>query len=122
MTERSKPTAGPWRDNGCIIEGPKMGLQIAQISYRAAGSNTGFAAQTKSEAFANARLIAEAGTVLHETGLTPRELQKQRDELLAALKPLAGVLITHDGHIIGLMREDFRKARAAIASVEGGVE
>ena len=31
------------------------------------------------------RLIAEAGTVHHETGLTPRQLVEQRDALLAAL-------------------------------------
>jgi hypothetical protein len=29
---------------------------------------------------ANADLIAEAGTVLHETGLTPRQLAEQRAE------------------------------------------
>lgn len=34
----------------------------------------------------NANLIAEAGTVYHETGLTPRQLAEQRDELLEALK------------------------------------
>lgn len=37
------------------------------------------------EVKANARLIAEAGTVLHETGLTPRQLAEQRAELLEAL-------------------------------------
>ena len=37
---------------------------------------------------ANARLIAEAGTVLHETGLTPRQLAEQRAELLEALQRL----------------------------------
>jgi len=30
---------------------------------------------------ANARLIAEVGTVYHETGLTPRELAEQVQEL-----------------------------------------
>lgn len=38
-----------------------------------------------------AELIAEAGTVLHETGLTPRELAEQRDRLLAALKEIADI-------------------------------
>ncbi len=33
---------------------------------------------------ANARIIAEAGTVASETGLTPRELMEQRDGLLLA--------------------------------------
>jgi hypothetical protein len=38
------------------------------------------------ERAANARLIAEAGTVTTETGLTPRQLAEQRAELLAALE------------------------------------
>lgn len=37
---------------------------------------------------ANARLIAEAGTVAHETGLTPRQLAEQRKELLEAATTL----------------------------------
>ena len=40
------------------------------------------------EGAANATLIAEAGTVYHETGLTPRELAEQRRELLEALQKL----------------------------------
>lgn len=40
----------------------------------------------ESERTPNGKLIAEAGTVANETGLTPRELQKQRDELLEACK------------------------------------
>ena len=74
MTSTSKPTPGPWRNNGCLIEGSKMGLQIAQVQYRYAGDNIGFACQSKGEAFATARLIAEAGTVYHETGCSPRKL------------------------------------------------
>ena len=41
---------------------------------------------TNPEARANAELIAEAGTVANETGLTPRELLNQRNELLEVLK------------------------------------
>ena len=37
---------------------------------------------------ANAQLIAEAGTVATETGLTPRQLAEQRAELLEALKAI----------------------------------
>jgi len=36
--------------------------------------------------FDNARLFTEAGTVVHETGLTPRQLAEQRAELLEALR------------------------------------
>lgn len=44
---------------------------------------------------ANAQLIAEAGTVLHETGYTPRELADQRAELLAALDKCATRAMPH---------------------------
>lgn len=45
--------------------------------------------ETKGES--NAALILEAGNVANETGLTPRELLNQRNELLAELKLLFGV-------------------------------
>lgn len=35
------------------------------------------------------RVIAEAGTVLHETGLTPRQLAEQRAELLEGFRQVA---------------------------------
>jgi len=38
---------------------------------------------------ANAKLIAEAGTVTNECGLTPRQLLEQRNELLEALKEIS---------------------------------
>jgi hypothetical protein len=41
---------------------------------------------------ANAKLIAEAGTVANETGLTPRQLLEQRDELLFILKQMVSVV------------------------------
>ncbi|AOV02432.1 hypothetical protein BI380_14325 [Delftia tsuruhatensis] len=40
---------------------------------------------------ANAALIAEAGTVHHETGLTPRQLVEQRDALAATLGEICGL-------------------------------
>lgn len=42
--------------------------------------------RTKMEAEANANLIAEAGTVATEFGLTPRQLLDQRNEMLEALE------------------------------------
>lgn len=38
-------------------------------------------------------------------------------ELTEALKPFANATVTPDGHIIGLMREDIARARAALAAV-----
>lgn len=76
-------------------------------------------------------LALEAGTVFHEIGLTPRELQKQRDELLAALKR-ADQFITN-GIGLGFIRmpdagtpdtahETPAIIRAAVASVKGGAK
>jgi len=72
-------TEGPWRENGCVIEGPKTGLQVAQIQYRAAGNNIGFASQTKDEAFANARLIAASPDLLQYA----RDLKAEVDRQIA---------------------------------------
>lgn len=78
MTERSKPTPGVWE----LSEA--RGSDGEHLVVGGAGQSFGLIAAVT--LMGDARLIAEAGTVLHETGLTPRELQKQRDELLAALK------------------------------------
>jgi hypothetical protein len=71
--------------------------------------------QIKSEQEANAQLIAEAGTVTNETGKTPRELQKERDEVLAALRGLLDNRFVYENdHII-----DLEKAKSIIAKIEG---
>lgn len=68
--EGSKPTPGPWstKKNGfnecAVVAG--NGVWITYV----AGEH-----QKSSTQEANARLIAEAGTVHHETGKTPRQLQ-----------------------------------------------
>lgn len=46
------------------------------------------------EGEANAKLIAEAGTVASECGLTPRQLLEQRNELLKALELSARTIDT----------------------------
>ena len=71
----------------------------------------------------NAALIAEAGTVHHETGLTPRQLVKQRDALAAALAGLdeaycrAGTPLSRDERTED--RKRLIAARAALALVKG---
>jgi len=42
--------------------------------------------ESRTQAIANALLIAEAGTVANESGLSPRELLNQRNELLSLLR------------------------------------
>lgn len=116
----SKPTPGPWNakvddlvpDRGAIyVEGP-LGWDKQSIC------DCRFSDDVETDE-ANAALIAEAGTVFHETGLTPQELraiakayenlaiangkrareehdraetaEKQRDELLTALKAIVAI-------------------------------
>lgn len=44
-------------------------------------------------------------------------LEAERDALVKALEPFAKGIITPDGTIIGLMREDVARARAILAAV-----
>ena len=78
-------TPGPWRIYGkaknhhvAIID------SIPDVDGKVVANCICHVALTNPDWEANANLIAEAGTVAHETGLTPRELMEQRDKLLAA--------------------------------------
>lgn len=117
MTERSKPTAGPWT----VFNNPtsNYGLEVrADVPVKAKKVVCRLGGPDRE---ANARLIAEAGTVLHDTGLTPRELQKQRDELLAALKRVVAdrddTEIQFAGRPTQIKNSTVEDARAAIAKV-----
>ncbi len=63
-----------------------------------------------------ARWFAEAGNVFNETGLTPRQLAEQRDELLKALKKLSQDEYRDDDDPVLQQTRD--KVRAIIAKVE----
>ena len=67
---------------------------------------------------ANALLIAEAGTVANETGLSPRQLADQRAELLAALDSALECFDIKDGLSI---RDEMaiKHAAAVIAKCTG---
>ena len=64
-------------------------------------------------------LVIEAGTVYHETGLTPRQLAEQRDELLASLKCMVDKF---EGRCADYENAEwtpeYNTARAIIAKVE----
>lgn len=75
-------TPGPWIT--CGFENLTVNDSAGNTIVACPGSSTG----TRIEMKANARLIAEAGTVAHETGLTPRQLADLNKELLEALKDL----------------------------------
>lgn len=73
----AKPTPGPWT----IYLNTMDDVVIRKMN--AAGYEDCVIARKVSHR--DARLIADAGTVFHTTGLTPSQLLEQRDELLAAL-------------------------------------
>ena len=83
-----KPTPGPWtfytepQPNGCPIVGNSKGLMVAMVAH-----SVNYQDQ-KESALSDARLIAEAGTVFHTTGLSPVQLVEQKKELLSALLAL----------------------------------
>lgn len=84
---KDKVTKGPWcaedycaTDEGCgvIASGADGGLITPTRGLVAfCTSVAGASFQSPELCEANARLIAEAGTVLHESGFTPRELLEQ---------------------------------------------
>ena len=100
-----KPTKGPWAVEA-DASGPKIrgadGVFVARIAWMPGQEQ------------ANARLIAESGTVHHETGLTPRELLEQI-ELLQQVLQIAVVQNELDMLLTG---DELRTARAALQATE----
>jgi len=96
--DKSKPTAGKWK----VVQCKHWGLGVEAPAgdgtvYRIAGDIGGQTRKDESgnwsdhsEAETNASLIAEAGNVYHETGLTPRQLAEQRGKLLSQLRIMCG--------------------------------
>jgi hypothetical protein len=86
----SKHTPGPWNMGACIIRGAYwFQVQAEKNGYHGRVGSVAITPdrnERNAEDEANARLIAEAGTVATETGLTPRQLAEQRAELLEAAK------------------------------------
>ncbi len=129
MTSKTghKFTAGPWKAIASGIDAITVSTTLRsgrRVPFRVACCKDGDIEQVQ----ANARLIAEAGTVAHETGLTPRQLAERCKELEAALRDM---LREFDDHSItddiktqcGISAnviKALQRARAAIAKAEGG--
>lgn len=83
-----KPTPGPWsfytepQPNGCPIVGNEKGLMVAMVAHSVLFANQSQAA------LSDARLIAEAGTVFHNTGLSPVQLVEMVKELQSVTRRL----------------------------------
>lgn len=83
MTDAAKPTPGTWY-NVC----DELGEQYIYSSYNLKRvCRVGYYPDLTADA--NAELIAEAGNVYHETGLTPRQLLERVRELEADIAEMA---------------------------------
>lgn len=128
MSEVIKPTPGPWFHHGASGYQHARGGFISSTEDRHGSPAICDVRGSDGQPFlANAALIAEAGTVHHETGLTPRQLVEQRDALAKALEDVAASLswlaygevkTFHDRRIMN-PAEATGAARAALALVKG---
>lgn len=101
---------GPTRGEGLTFTneahvGPGKGNDICGPIAVASGDD-------KEQALANANLIADAFNVTTETGLTPRELAGQRNDLLAILEAV-------EIDVRQRAMPDLEEIRAAIAKAKG---
>lgn len=129
MSEAIKPTPGPWavaRMTPCRVDTASGSISISWSSNNDSGAR-------EREAEANARLIAEAGTVFHNTGLSPRQLVERVKELEGALRAYESArsdLFSHtfsngvfnawgQAHDCRALNDAHLQARAALAKCEG---
>jgi len=97
MSEAIKPTPGPWwvDEHGGLRHGvahardtvPVMGVALL----------SGNVSERVRQAEANRDLLFEAGTVFHETGLSPRQLAERNAELVEALLLVRDYVVTMKG-------------------------
>jgi hypothetical protein len=116
---KAKPTPGEWmteaeyRDGSPYVIYAPGSIKIADL--RESGAE---APETDDEFDANANLIAEAGTVYHETGLTPRQLLDQRNALWDAVENIKCYnLALQDRRGPCIEREHMAEIQAAITKV-----
>lgn len=88
MTSENKPTPGAWFTN-------RDGFSTVYVEARICGgwlqevAACGPTEQGPEQQESNARLIAEAGTVFHECGLSPRELLEGYRDMYMELREIA---------------------------------
>ena len=88
MSSGFEGIGGPWV--AIRTEAPKgWNIEAREGTYTVAIVRDG---NGRPENARHAFVIAEAGTVLHETGLTPRQLADQRAALLEALRKAQGLI------------------------------
>lgn len=90
-TTKNNPPTGQHTQGEWEIRGNKIFIKgcfnsVATIHVQKNYEERTFKPIVDIEAEANAKLIAEAGNVANQTGMTPMQILKQRNELLQALK------------------------------------
>lgn len=120
MTQ-AKPTPGPW-----LAVGSRRIEAACQdtLAYVHPQFDNGVSLEEATAvAQANLSLIAEAGTVYHETQLTPRQLLEQRDILMAAIKELLSFELADqiEGDIDGAYLHQTHELKAAIYNVKEAI-
>jgi hypothetical protein len=91
MTDTAKPTPGPWVAKRNQASRPQEGVYVDSQNGGIIVACWGNLKHRE----ADAALIAEAGTVYHETNLTPRQLLEQRNRLASRVRDLESLL--HQG-------------------------
>lgn len=83
MSEAIKPTPGPWSKGYSVNGACCVWLDGHTEPYADMGENSTW---IDCETVGNATLIAEAGNVFHETGLTPRQLVDRMKAVESAMR------------------------------------
>ena len=118
-------TKGKWEvskmyDDGSVhIHGGANQEYVCSVQIEQIGG--GAIAEVMEEGrLANARLIAEAGTIANKTGFTPKQLAEQKADLLEACKLAREALKDHVQYDDGesLERDGFNATNAAITKAE----
>lgn len=110
MSEAIKPTPGPWHTS----EVAKGLVVYDELGWAVADAKVFHSRRLPTEAQCNARLIAEAGTVHHGTGMSPKQLVERVKELEEALRACAAVCAGETMSKSGIVSA-LEKARAAIS-------
>lgn len=118
---KSKPTPGPW-----IVDDAQPGDAFRYVMH---GDDDSFgyicriSTNGNANAESDARLIAEAGTVFHNTGLSPVQLVEMVKELRTAVRGLDEAYCRSGEPLSKAERHEDRlrliAARAALAKCEG---
>lgn len=88
MSESIKPTPGPWNWDSDQIKGDPLGRVRFRVVTSGKTITQCYYSSSDEHAKDDARLIAEAGTVFHETQCTPRQLVERVKELEEALRDM----------------------------------